>query len=373
VPDPQEQLNNLFEQLSEEAKQDQASRGGTTFDKVSVSLPVLREREREYTDIEKQFVRREGWLAAAHEVCKENKRPLRYLTLPAYYRLDVALFLKEDLLAVTPRDGRNVASVVAFETEPERYARMAGLDPAFQLFALGKIEDALLDSGNGHYQDLLAAFPFDLVNLDLTSSLTPKHQGPYSRIMQAVDTVLHRQSSHPGLWGLFLTFRNVPDEWEPNAYQQFKENLQSNIDDYAKVKEIFHKRYGTIRVDELDRELPQTAISQAVLKWLVDAAHRNGMHLAKNFSYEYVRYNEGVPPYKITKHIVLFRRGAVSAVEIPFKKPARQSWMDDDLVLCVDRHKPVDVAERLLTLTDRVPDALDKIIAEITDLCQPVA
>ncbi len=372
MPDPQEQLTNLFNELSEEAKQDQASLAGTTFQKVSVPLSILRDREREYTDLEKHFVRREGWLKAAHEVCEANGRTLRYLTLPAYYRLDVGLFLKAGLLSITQRDGTDVASVVAFETEPERYGRMAGQQPGYQVFGYGKIEDALLDTGNKYYQDLLASFPFDLVNLDLTSSLTPKHQGPYSDIMQAVDTVFQRQSSHAGVWGLFLTFRNMPDEWEPNAYKAFKNNLQANIDGYTKVKDVFAKRYGTISVDELDRQQPQMSISQAVLKWLVDVAHRNGMKLLKNSSYEYLRYNQGIPPYKITKHILLLQRGTVSPMEIPFKEPVRQGWMDDDLIVCVERHRPIDVEEKLVTLAEKVPEALDKITAEITELCRSI-
>lgn len=372
MADPADKLTDLFAQLSQEEQQEKAAREIVTFDKSAIALSVLQEREREYTDVEKQYVRRNGWLAAAREVQKENKRPLRYLTLPAYYRLDVSLFLREGLLTVTPRDGRDVVSVVAFETEPERYARMASQEPGFEMFGLGKVEEALLDTQNGYYEDLLHAFPFDLINLDLTSSLTPKHQGPYSRIMRAVNTVFQRQAAHGGQWGLFLTFRNMPSEWEPTAYKAFKANLQSNIDNHANVKEAFYKRYGTTITEELDRKEPQMAISQAVLKWLVDAAHRNGMCLARTSSYEYLRYNRGVPPYLITKHIALFHRGSVSDSEIPFKGTVRQSWMDTDLVTCVDRHRPIDVEAKLLQLTERVPDVLDKFKADITELCRTI-
>src|SRR6185436_18800300 len=124
-----------------------------------------------------------------------------------------------------------------------------------------------------------------------------------------------------------------------------------------------------ISVDELDRKSPQRATSQAVLKWLVDAAHRNGMRLREASTYQYVRYNEGRPSYTITKQIVLLQRGAKSTIEIPFKKIVHEPWMEDDLVTCVERHRPVDVEGKLLALAEKVPGTFDRITEVITDLC----
>ena len=365
-----EQLTNFFQQLSEEAGQDQASFEGSTFEKASISISVLRDREREYKDVEKHYVRRYGWLPAAKQIREHNKRALRYLTLPAYYRLDVELFLKEGLLEIESRNGRKVASVAAFETEPERYGRMEGLEPGFQLFGFGKIEDALTDVKHAYYKDLVDAFPFDLVNLDLTSSLTPKHQGPYSRVMQAVDNVFQRQAAHDGIWGLFLTFRNVPAEWEPKAHEAFKANLQSNIDDYVKVKEAFFEIYRDSNVKSLETIAPLTVTSQAVLKWLVDRAHQNRTRIERHWSYEYKRRNPPLESYTITKHVLLLRQGSILETDIPFKSVPRQSWMEDDLVTCIRNHRPVDVEEKLCRLLETKVRVYDDIAAEIEELCE---
>lgn len=182
-------LDALFKQLSREENQDADARDHARQNEPAVVHSMLREREREYTDVEKHFIRTRVWLKMAQKIKEANGRQLKYLTLPSYYRLDVSLFIRENLLSSHVRDGREITSVVAFETQPERFARMAGQEPGYQLFGLDSIENAMLDGNNAYYRDLLTAFPFDLVNLDLTSTLTPAHEGPYSRTMQAVDAV----------------------------------------------------------------------------------------------------------------------------------------------------------------------------------------
>src|SRR5204863_4380562 len=113
------------------------------------------------------------------------------------------------------------------ETEPSKYGRMVGHSPPFRLFGRGAIEDAIIDASNEYYDQLVGLFPFDIVNLDLTTSLTPRHEGPYSRIMQAIDVVFRRQVDCKGKWAFFLTMRNVPDDWETGALEQLFSNLEN--------------------------------------------------------------------------------------------------------------------------------------------------
>jgi len=165
----------------------------------------------------------------------------------------------------------------------------------------------------------------------------------------------------------------MPDEWEPQALGELKRNLQGNIDGHAKVKEAFYGRYGTTSADALASEDPQQATSQSVLKWLVDAAHRNSIKLIDARSFQYRRYNPGISPYLITKQMILLKRGEITALEIPFKKPIRQGWMEDDLVTCIEKHRPVDVEEKLYSLMDTAPSVAEGITADISALCALVS
>ena len=47
--------------------------------------------------------------------------------------------------------------------------------------------------------------------------------------------------------------------------------------------------------------------------------------------------------------------------------------MDDDLVKCVVRHKPVDVEEKLLVLMEAAPDKVSCILIEISSLCSMIS
>jgi hypothetical protein len=348
-----DKLDEVFDQLSEEAEQDRASSDPSKSFLATADPEILREREREYKDPEKHWVRLNPWLKVARDLASAKGSGLRYLTLPSYYRLDVSLFLRENLLEVIREDDGSIQSVyvAAFETDPVKYGRMVGHSPKFKLFGHANIEDALVDSSNEYYGDLVSLFPFDIVNLDLTTSLTPKHEGPYSKTMQAVDTVLRRQSDHPGKWGLFLTYRNRPADWESRALDQLVTNLQKNLDESAKVRQAFFDLYKEGSVTELQNKDQRRCISQSVVKWLVDRAHSFNINIDVTSCYEYQRYPTPHEPYLITKQILVFSRGAITPLEVPAKTTPRQAWMEDNLVDCISKHKPVDVEEKLVRLS----------------------
>lgn len=125
--------------------------------------------------------------------------------MPAYYRLHVSLLLKHGLLASAKGPtGDPVLAVATFETDPTKHARMMSQSPEMQLLALSSVEDALTDKKNKYYSELLELFPFDVLNLDLTTSLTPQHEGPYSRVMRALEEIMMRQGSPPRKLGPFF-------------------------------------------------------------------------------------------------------------------------------------------------------------------------
>jgi hypothetical protein len=346
-------LKSILDKLSEEEEQEKIAKDVSSSYSGLQYPEILREREREYRDVEKHWVRR-CWLDVAKGIKQANNRPVTYLTLPALYRLDVSLLYNAGLLSVTaPADEEPIVEVAGFEIDPTRHGRMSSVSPRLRLFGFTTIEKAILDPKNPYHSDLFKMFPFDVVNLDLTTSLTPKHEGPYSEVMQAINEVIKRQSQHPGRWALFLTFRNMKAEWEMNALKEFLSNLQSNLDVFAKVREAFNQKYHYPSVEQFFSEHPSKTISQAVVKWLVDRAHANEAQLMSLQSYFYTRY-EAKPPYIISKLIMTFAKGNVSRLAIPMKSTPRQGWMDDDLITCVSKHTYTDVEEILLkSSTDR--------------------
>src|SRR5580693_7000770 len=112
-------LEKVIDELSREADQDKAARDDAGSYLVSADASDLVHREREYRDVEKHWVRGR-WLKVAQDIVSRNGRQLKYLTLPAYYRLDVSLFMKHDLIDTTMEDGKLVCEVAAFETDPTK-------------------------------------------------------------------------------------------------------------------------------------------------------------------------------------------------------------------------------------------------------------
>jgi len=183
--------------------------------------------------------------------------------------------------------------------------------------------------------------------------------------MRAIDEVLKRQAPHGGKWGLFLTFRNMKDEWEHHALRKFLANLQENIDAYPGVREAFGEKYQLGSVEEFFAQQPNKTISQAVVKWVIDRAHAYAVRLLSLQSYYYTRY-EPKSPYVISKLLMTFSKGAVSSLTIPMKTLPVQVWMGENLVTCIKRHTFGDV-EKILYESSR--DRIVELEGEVAQLC----
>jgi len=363
----------LIEQLSQEEQQDEKilESQDLLFDEVNADK--LRQRETEYTDVEKHFVRTKAWLKVARELAPEAKsyygRGLRYFTLPGFNRLDVGLLLREQLLDTDSDDSGRVY-VAGFEADPSKFGRIAGRSPKFKLLANSSVESALTDPKNRYYSELQSLFPFDIINLDLTTSLTPQHEGPYSTTMQAINSVLRLQAGYPLPWALFLTFRNVATDWEQNALRSLFDNLQENIGKYPSVRDVFFERHREHSVANLQQKDIKACISQAVVKWLVDRAHHFDIRLKEYNCYQYQRYPASLPPYTICKQVLKFSKGEVSIAVVPMKSTLRQSWMEEDLVKCINSHKPLDVEEKLVVASGNYPNIFNELQNDIIQLCR---
>jgi hypothetical protein len=370
---PATALEKIYAQLSEEQTQDQrvADSSGLLFDEINADK--LRNREGEYTDVEKHWVRQKAWLSVARQLApaaiEKYGRGLRYFTLPGVNRLDVGLLQKENLLAADVGNPGCIY-VAGFEADPTKFGRMTSRSPKFKLFGNCSVESALTDLSNEYYTELLQTFPFDIVNLDLTTSLTPQHEGPYSKTMKAIEAVLKRQAEYPLDWALFLTFRNLATDWEVGALGQLKKNLQENLAQYPAVRDAFYSRHQQHDVDGLTAVDVECCISQCVVKWLVDRAHNLSMQLKSYKCFQYRRYPKGLPPYTISKQILVLSRGAVSEAQVPTKNTPREAWMADDLVTCIKHHKPLDVESKLYEISVQQPQIFADIENEIRELCK---
>jgi hypothetical protein len=164
--------------------------------------------------------------------------------------------------------------------------------------------------------------------------------------MRALEEIMVRQASHSGEWALFLTFRNVPDEWEATALDTFLDNLQQNLNQHPEVRDSFVTAYNCATVKTLADQDMKKAITQSVIKWLIDRAHHYGMQSVRSRSYYYQRY-EAPSTYTITKLMLRLRRGEFVDSVIPTKDAPRQTWMNQDLLHCIERNQRRDVEEIL--------------------------
>lgn len=65
-----------------------------------------------------------------------------------------------------------------------------------------------------------------------------------------------------------------------------------------------------------------------------------------------------------------FSKGQISIAVLPMKETPRESWMQHDLVQCIDRHMPLDVEEELCVISVKYPQIFDILKKDITDLCR---
>ena len=372
-------IESLFGILDGEQSQEELIYASTGINFAASNSEIAREREREYRDIEKHYVRKDGWLKTAKQLAdmkaksKDRGVGLRYLTLPAYYRLDVSLLLRSNLIEVTRQTSTGNPEevyVAAFEADPSKFGRMVGQTPGFKLFGASTIESALIDKNNEYYRQLRTLFPFDIVNLDLTTSLTPRHEGPYSRTMKALDAVFELQAGCAHIWSMFLTFRNEPADWEVDALDQLLGNLQKNLDDFPPVQDAFIAKYQVNTVRALRTSDERQCISQAVSKWIVDRANSYKFKMHSFRGYRYARYNSGLDPYHIYKQIFVFEPADISNSHIPTRTLPIQSWTLSNLAACIQSGKCIDVEDRLFHLSNGSwSSVFSELSAEVDNLC----
>jgi len=175
-------------------------------------------------DLPKHYVRMQGWLPPCMDRKTKlgKKRDIRYFTLCAAKAIDVFMlerakvlkrtsdnylhgvwfcegdsdqFQEINRLIRTPERGFPVSleDMVLFEPSVNSGKQRSRLNPGGRIDSEGRAALRLQD----HHDNLLAAFPFDIINLDLTRPLFPRKQPVVSRLMRTILRILDWQMDKP--------------------------------------------------------------------------------------------------------------------------------------------------------------------------------
>jgi len=204
-----------------------------------------RDHERDYTDPEKHFVRKNAWMLAAQNrlqrVRDAGREHLKYFTLCAEKAIDVHLFGIEDLVEF---DGRGYPKVVFCECYPDQYELIAANLGRTRGF-LAYFEDLVLDRNRPESEDFYLELPFDVYNLDFTGVCFPKAEPPFSRTLKAIFTLIEEGlPTYQQGFDMFFTFRAQRSEENEEAIKALRDNTRDNRRQYDWFSDAFVERYG---------------------------------------------------------------------------------------------------------------------------------
>ncbi len=309
-------IDEVIKILQEEVEQERnvVAGSGSIFAEAP-SDDTLRARSREYDDPVKHWVRKSLWLRLVRQLHRRRGRPLRLLTLPGRHAIEVKLYEKEGILATINDSHGERLDVVAFEYEPTAYGLLATAEPRLDRVINGSLVDALVKSDDPKAEELRGAFPFDVVNLDLTSNLVAPREAPYGEVLQAVEACLTRQRTLDDEWLLMITFRAVQGHTNAETERQLQQIFEQNLADYDQLRTTFVELHGDVSPSELLESSYEGALGAFFAKWLVDASVRNGWEVARLEHAFYRR--EALGGYQIRKLVARLRPQHVDDQRIP--------------------------------------------------------
>jgi hypothetical protein len=184
----------------------------------------------------KQYVRRFGWLEIIQNYQRHRNEagmaePLKILTLPGENATDIGLLWSEGVITRDDQGKLNVA--ICDDSAAEKV--VSNLSKLGSLLAVsGKpLIEALQNE-----ETLIEQFPFDVINLDLTTHLIPEKRHVNER---AIDRIFRLQRGQSFL--LLLTTRSdINDPTRENLLQVLNHNLEAE----PRFHEAYRNRYGGI-------------------------------------------------------------------------------------------------------------------------------
>jgi hypothetical protein len=356
----------LLSDYAQEAEQEQDVREGkgSIFDEAPPA-DIIRLRAFEFDDNLKHFVRKTVWLKVARHLFEKKGSGLRLLTLPGPFALEVKLYNKEQLLAASSLEEGAPLDVVAFEREPTAAGQLKLGVPRLKRVFTGCLLDALVNPRSPNHDGLVECFPFDVVNLDLTSNIVAAHDAPYGKALRAITECMRRQGRQD-VWALMVTFKaSVPDT-NPDTINELRECYRLNIETYSRVRAACEERYKTADAGAVFEADPEHALSEFLAKWIVEQAHVIGGWRSARFEHVYYRRTPGENiVYQIRKLIFRLERVANNRRALPTRGGMADSWEIDDIVSIVRSGNGLDAEASMREEFGKKPAFESAIRAEI--------
>ncbi len=309
----------------------------------------------DFRDLKKHYVRVKGWLPAFRTYSAATGGQVRYLTFCAKEAIDVRYFAQKGVLV------RNAAanvypSLTFVESDEEDYAIIAETLGRVRLAVHADFEKILLDPGHPRHQDLVASFPYHVVNLDFCGHIVPRKKHPYNETIRCIERIVDLQAgAQAPAWHLFLTFRAQRAHANEEANGQLRDIIDGNLG-----HDEFKQAYG-------DRPAPEQLLGEAypeflrvsIAKYLAHAARNRGYALTVESSWVYSRQGG---TYHIVK-LVAALKPLAAAQDIP--NPQREQKAYDAAVKVIFSSQATDVDAAIADASQEIEEELRPVLEEL--------
>ena len=299
------------------------------------------------TDPLKHYVRRHGWLTATKQqkqaIRNRSKRiPLRYFTFCAAEAIDVFMLEREGILGRSGDTGR-LEGVYFCEADDKSFGTIADLIGSPEQGFQGQFEKIVLfeddEETEGRtltdedfypsnirrklrdkdaHQRLRAAFPFDIINLDVCGVMFPPREVAMTQLLKSIIQILEWQtrSKFPinnlecKRFTLFLTSHIDPDDTNQQAIEQLENLVNDNMSTNVDFRSAFVEKYGHNQVGKLASEKFPEFFCVALPKFIIqEALFTLGWKVTCGPTYLYNRdYRRENKQYQIMHMVSVYER-----------------------------------------------------------------
>lgn len=356
------------------------------------------------TDPLKHYVRKHGWLTEAkrqkHVIRNRSKRiPLRYFTFCAAEAIDVFMLAREGILKRSEETGR-LEGVYFCEEDDENFGIIADLIGSPENGFQGKFEKIVLFKDDEETKDktledeqedqdpytpdmreklrykdkhhrLRAAFPFDIINLDVCGVMFPPRRDIMAPLLESIIQILAWQTESKFLinereckqFTLFLTSHIDPTDTNQNAIAQLENRVIKNMHTNEGFRSAFVEYYGHDLVEKLVQDNFAEFFCIALPKFIIhEALFRFGWKVTSGPTYLYNRdyRREENRQYQIMHTVSVYERipGFGKSLDIPSVDQYTQSVIQ----LVNDQIKWIDDVIENLDVRQELEEDLKKIV-----------
>jgi len=327
-------------------------------DGFSDQQSARRERVHDFRDPKKHFVRLNGWLPVVRTYAQRHDRRVDYLSLCGKEAIDVRYFAIKGVL-YRNADKNHYPTLTFVESEPEDFAVVAESLGKVRLPVLGKFENVLLEPDHLQHQDLVASFPYHVLNLDFCGDIVPRNDHPYSGTLRCVDRVVELQRRSGAVeWHLFLTFKAQRAVTNEDANAQLCQVLEDNLED-----QVLRNAYGerSLPPQLRDASYPEF-LRIGVAKLLAHIARHHGFRCLMESSYVYERHQGAYHIVKLVAHFGKMQNDQ----DLP--DPGRENEIYREEVRTTFGSQPLDVDQAIAPAAAEVARDLQPVLDELDQM-----